>query len=178
MPVVAAAPPPPAPPPPAPALAQKSADAGAGEVVVTGSRIRQPSLTSPSPVTVVGRSSAERDEVANFAKDRAYSAFLRRLQGAVRANDPGAVVKLISFPLRVNSGGRSQIYPNAKSVRRDYDNIFTPRVRQSILAQRSDRLFSRDLGVMVGDGEVWFDHVCSDDGCSGLGPVRITAINR
>jgi len=111
-------------------------------------------------------------------KDRAYGSFLRQLQAAVRDNDPDSVVRLISFPLRVNAGARSQTYPDANSVRRDYDSIFTPHVRQAILAQRADRLFSRDLGVMIGNGEVWFDHTCLDQSCARLGPVRITAINR
>ena len=175
----AAAPPPPPPPPPPPApapmVAQKSAEGATSDVVVTGTRIARPNLTSPSPVTVVG---SERDAVGTAKKDRSYAAFLNRLQSAVRDNDPGAVVRLISFPLRVNSGEHSQTYADAKSVRRDFDSIFTPRVRQAILAQRADRLFSRDLGVMVGNGEVWFDHVCADESCSRLGPVRITAINR
>ena len=173
--------PPPAPAPPPPALAQKSADTRTNDVVVTGSRIARPNLESASPVTVVGGQAAERDAIAktNFAKkDRAYASFLDRLQTAVRDDDPAAVVKLISFPLRVNSGGQSQTYPDAKSVRRDFDRIFTAQVREAILEQRADRLFSRDLGVMVGNGEVWFDHVCLDESCSRLGPVRITAVNR
>src|SRR4029079_18497692 len=45
-----AAPPPPPPPAPAPEMAQKSAEASAGELVVTGTRIPRSSLTSPSPV--------------------------------------------------------------------------------------------------------------------------------
>jgi hypothetical protein len=172
----AAPPPPPPPPAPAPEMAQKSAEASAGELVVTGTRIPRPSLTSPSPVTVV---SSERDQISSVAKrDRSYAAFLERLQAAVGDKDRGAVIRLIRFPLRVNSGGRSQIYPDARSVRRDFDTIFTPRVRQAILAQRADRLFIRDVGAMIGDGEVWFDHVCSDSSCSRPGPVRITAINR
>ena len=172
----AAPPPPPPPPAPAPEMAQKSAEASAGELVVTGTRIPRPSLTSPSPVTVV---SSERDQISSVAKrDRSYAAFLERLQAAVGDKDRGAVIRLIRFPLRVNSDGRSQIYPDARSVRRDFDTIFTPRVRQAILAQRADRLFIRDVGAMIGDGEVWFDHVCSDSSCSRPGPVRITAINR
>jgi hypothetical protein len=176
-----AAPPPPAPATPAPALAQKSADTRTNDVVVTGARIPRPNLESASPVTVVGGQAAERDAIAktNFAKkDRAYASFLDRLQTAVRDDDPAAVVKLISYPLRVNSGGQSQTYSDARSVRRDFDRIFTPQVREAILEQRPDRLFSRDLGVMVGNGEVWFDHVCLDESCSRLGPVKITAINR
>ena len=164
-PVVAAAPPPP-PPPPAPTFAQKSAnEAIADDVVVTGSLMRAPK----SAARAEGYAPSAPDWVL---KDGAYAAFLTKLQTAVRADDRAAVVALVAFPLRVNSGGRSRLYRDAAAVRRDYDAIFTPRVRSAILGQRFDRLFGRDQGVMIGDGEVWFDHV------SASGPVRIKSINR
>jgi len=161
---VAAAPPPP-PPPPAPTFAQKSAnEAIADDVVVTGSLMR-----APKSARAEGYAPSAPDWVL---KDGAYAAFLTKLQTAVRADDRAAVVALVAFPLRVNSGGRSRLYRHAAAIRRDYDAIFTPRVRTAILGQRFDRLFGRDQGVMIGDGEVWFDHV------SASGPVRIKSINR
>ena len=59
----------------------------------------------------------------------------------------------------------------------DYDRIFTPQVKQAILNQRFERLLGRDRGVMIGSGQVWFDHVCRASQCSPPGPVRITVIN-
>ena len=54
-------PPPPSPPPPPP---HSAADASAAEqsVAVTGQRVRQPSLTATSPVTVVGGQDARRND--------------------------------------------------------------------------------------------------------------------
>jgi hypothetical protein len=109
--------------------------------------------------------------------DAAYATFLKHLQAAVQTGDRGAVIKLIGFPLRVKSNGRSQLYRDARSVRADYDRIFTPKVTQAILGQRFDRLFGRDQGLMIGDGQVWFDHICANTQCSPPGPVRIKAIN-
>jgi hypothetical protein len=158
-------------------VAQKSAEARAGDVAITGTRIPQPNLTSASPVTVL----AERDEIAaapDFVqKDRAYASFLERLQAAVRSNNRRAVIKLIQLPLRVNFNGGSRLYRDAASVRADYDRIFTPHVRQAILGQKAKELFGRDQGVMIGSGQVWFDHSCPDTSCSPAGPVRITAVN-
>ena len=168
-------------------LAQKSVAEGvANGVVVTGSRIPQPKLTAKSDSLNRETSrAAGRAETADsqtspdwVLKDRAYSAFLTQLQTAVRKDDRGAVIKLIAFPLRVNSGGRSQVYRDAQSVRRDYGQIFTPSVTRAILNQRFDRLFGRDLGVVIGDGQVWFDYTCPNAQCPPPGPVRITAINR
>jgi hypothetical protein len=173
----APAPPPPAPPPSAGMVAQKSAEARAGDVMITGTRIPQPNLTSASPVTVL----AERDEIAaapDFVqKDRAYASFLERLQGAVRSNNRRAVIRLIQLPLRVNFNGGSRLYRDAASVRANYDRIFTPNVRQAILGQKAKELFGRDQGAMIGSGQVWFDHSCPDTSCSPPGPVRITAVN-
>ena len=168
-------------------LAQKSVAEGvASGVVVTGSRIPQPSLTAKSDSLnretsrSAGRAEAADAQTApdSVLKDRAYSGFLAQLQTAVRKSDRGAVIKLIAFPLRVNSGGRSQVYRDARSVRRDYDRIFTPPVTRAILNQRFDRLFGRDLGMAIGDGQVWFDYTCPNAQCTPPGPVRITAINR
>ena len=142
----------------------------ADNVVVTGSRIQQPGLAAPQGFEA---KTAQRAS----APDRAYPAFLSRLQAAVRSGDRRTVSGLIAFPLRVNTAGRPHLYRNARSVERDFDRIFTPRVRQAVLAQRGDRLFVRDQGATVGNGEIWFDRTCSNPTCSPLGPVRITAVN-
>ena len=92
-------------------------------------------------------------------------------------NDRSAVIGLIGFPLRVNFEGGSRTYRNARSVQADFDRIFTPGVKKAILAQRFDRLFGRDQGVMIGSGKVWFDHLCLGGDCNRLGPVRIKAVN-
>lgn len=168
---VAAAAPPPPPPPPAPpsppppastvasadALAQESA---AQDVVVTGTARRS---------NMAAR--AEREAVAKARPDsREYRAFLARLQSAVRANDRSAIIGLISFPLRVNYKNGARSYRDARSVERDFDRIFTPQVRRAVASQSPDQIFSRDIGAMVGDGELWFDHVSP-------GQVRIIAVN-
>jgi len=182
------APPPPPPPPPAPApappmAAQKSAEGlASGDIVTTGSRIPRPRVSAEQDQADALNSLPMR-EAAPAApgwvmQDRAYRTFLTQLQSAVRANDRGAVVRLVGLPLRVNSNGTSQVYRDAASVKRDYERIFTPSVRQAILNQRFERLFGRDQGVMIGDGQVWFDHRCTNASCSPPGPVRITAINR
>ena len=48
---------------------------------------------------------------------------------------------------------------------------------QAILDQRLDQLFGRDQGLMIGNGSIWFDHICTNAQCSPRGPVRITAVN-
>jgi len=111
--------------------------------------------------------------------DHAYQTFLIDLQSAVRTGNRPAVVKLIDLPLRVNGpNGRRLTYRSGGSVQRDYERIFTARVRGAILQQRFENLFGRDKGVMIGNGEVWFDHTCPNPSCTPMGPVRIRAVNR
>jgi outer membrane biosynthesis protein TonB len=169
-PVVAAppAPPPPPPSPPAPAARSDSVAqaANSGQIVVTGSIMTRREAAPANGF----------DAKAAPVKD-SYAGFLSQLQRAVRANDRDAVVGLIDFPLRVNAQGTSRTYRDAESVERDYDRIFTSKVRRAILRQRAAKLFVRDQGAMIGDGEVWFDHSCANSQCSPLGPVRIKAVN-
>ena len=129
-----------------------------GEIVVTG--------------TLVNESKAARAAVAD---DNA--AFLRRLQARIRTNDRAAVAQLVSLPLRVNAAGGARTYRDRRSIERDFDKIFTPRVRQAILAQRPNNIFVRDQGAMIGNGEVWFSQTCPNAACNPPGPSRITAVN-
>ena len=178
VPAVAAAPPPPPPPPPPPAPAPERTGEFAGVaaqgVVVTGSRIPAPNLSKQADTLAV----AERQAAPADASARAaYRGFLSRLQSAVRANNRRAVANLAALPLRVNFEGGARSYSDRKSIERDFDRIFTPRVKQAILSQRADRLFTNYQGAMIGDGQVWFDQTCTNDSCSPPGPVRIKAIN-
>lgn len=167
-PTVAAPPAPPPPPPPPPPAREVASNEAPSNVVVTGSR-------APA-----AKSRAERDESGTtdgVGPQPGYGPFLAQLQAAVRSNNRYRVIALIEFPLRVNGPGGSRFYRDARSVERDFDRIFTPKVRRAILSQRADKLFVRDQGAMIGDGEVWFDATCPNSSCYPAGPVRIRAIN-
>ncbi len=143
-------------------------------MIVTGSRIQQ-----PEPSSQHGRLAAKRaaDAASPISIIDVYGKFLSRLQEAVRSGSRRSVSGLIAFPLRVNTKDGPKIYRDRKLVEEDFDRIFTPSVKQAILNQRSDQLFVRDQGAMVGDGEVWFDQTCRNAQCSPPGPVRIKAVN-
>ena len=151
---VPAAPPPPPPPPPPPAPSEQLADevATGGSIVVTGSRVARSNLESASPVAVVESSGG----------------LLEQLQTAIRANDRGSVIGLVALPLLVNLDGQTVSYRSAREVERDFDEIFTARVKQSILNQRAETL--RRRGKMRGTSRVWFGPT------SPNGPVRIREV--
>jgi hypothetical protein len=136
----------------------------ADNIAVTGSRIQQRALEMSAPAKVV-------------SANQPYASFLARLQRAARAGDRRAVIGLIGFPLRVNFAAGARVYRDARSVERDFDRIFTAKVKAAIARQRADSLFVRDQGAMIGNGELWFRETCTNADCSQTGPVRIVAIN-
>ena len=135
-PVVADAPPPPPPPPspspppppsPPPSAPQAKANPN---TAVKGTRI---------PASNSARQN-EADEFENEKKSASrsamtdpYGALLSRLQAGLRANDRQAIEGLIGLPLRVKRQGRTQTYRSAQEVERDFDRIFTPRVKSGVL---------------------------------------------
>ena len=170
-----AAPPaaPPPPPAPAPSAPQRSEVADAQEIVTTGARVpnstlEQRQVAAKASGAVVAAASPPMAE---------YGKFLTALQSAVRSDNKHAMSGLVAYPLRVNTSGGPRIYRDRKSLERDFEQIFTPKVREAILAEQAGRLFVRDQGAMIGNGEVWFDQTCSNDRCSPPGPVRIKAVN-
>jgi hypothetical protein len=176
-PPLAAAPPAPPPAPMAEPVQRQAVEDHS--VVVTGSRIRSPALNSErKEMKAIGRAFEGATAPDWVRNDPEYRTFLGRLQSAVRLNQRSTVAGMIAYPLRVNGGGGTQLYRDRAAVLRDYEEIFTASVKAAILAQRLEELFGRDQGVMIGDGQLWFDHACRGRNCARSGPVRITAINR
>lgn len=86
--------------------------------------------------------------------------FVARLKRAVAADDHVAVAAMVNYPLTVNApGGRSMTYRNAAALSTNYARVFTPEVKAALAAAKTDDLFSRDQGVMIGDGEIWMNEL-------------------
>lgn len=161
---VAAPPPPPPPPPPPAAPAARSqeyaADSAAQEIAVTGSRISRPNLESAAPLKAIDT----------------YGDFLSRLQAGLRADDRRAVSRLIGFPLSVRRAGKVETYRSRREVERDFDEIFTPRVKSEVLDQRPYSLRTREDGKTKGSTRLWFAPACFNAACDPPGQVRIREV--
>ena len=149
-----------------------------GDLVVTGSRVRRPSVSAERDQADALNSLPTREEAPAapswVMQDRAYRSFLSQLQSAVRANDRGAVVRLVGLPLRVDFAAGAKTYRTRREVERDYDRIFTPAVRQAILSLGTYELTSRDGGKLRGSGRIWFG--CGLRTCSSDETVRVREI--
>jgi hypothetical protein len=120
---------------------------------------------------------AQQFDAAGIGSDSIVFAFLHSLQRGVAANDSSAVARLIAYPLRVNALSGTYKVPNRAAFLGRYRQIFTPKIREAILAQVADSLFSNWQGVMIGNGDVWFGLSCPDGVQSDCERLGVQAIN-
>ena len=106
-----------------------------------------------------GRNLAHRYDMAGAKDDAVVDAGVRAFRRAVIAGDKRSVANCIAYPLRVNSDSKWKMIPNRARLLAQYGRIFTPAVRAAIARAVPADLFSRDQGVMLGGGVVWFDAV-------------------
>ena len=55
--------------------------------------------------------------------------------------------------------GKDETYENAAALTKAYDDVFTPGILVAIKSQTYETLFANDMGVMIGNGQVWFSEV-------------------
>ena len=60
-------------------------------------------------------------------------------------------------------------YRDAAALRANYARVFTPEVRAAVAAAKADDQFTRDQGVMIGNGEVWMNEI--------RGSMKIITVN-
>jgi hypothetical protein len=118
-------------------------------------------------------SSCQSSTVADLG-DPQYAAdaksFLSNLQDVVRHGNATAFAGLVHYPvLVIGAQGKKKISRPAELVK-SYASIVTPAVEKAILSQSSGCLFANYQGVMIGDGQIWFQQ-------EPKGPMRIITIN-
>jgi hypothetical protein len=85
------------------------------------------------------------------------NAFLASLKAAVKAQDKRKVAGMARYPLLVNLSKSHKQIKTAAQLIAEYDRLFTTSIRKAIEEQTSACLFANWQGVMIGNGEVWFD---------------------
>jgi uncharacterized protein len=94
------------------------------------------------------------DGSGHSAGDRAYFVALR---DAVHRHDGVWIAAHALGGINVNRpNGASYCYSRQEIVDA-YDWIFTPKIVKAILAQSPDKLWKNYRGVMIGNGQLWFD---------------------
>jgi hypothetical protein len=67
------------------------------------------------------------------------------------------VAAAVAYPALAGVGHKRILLRNASALMRHYNEIFSPAMIESIRQAKTHDLFSRDQGVMLGNGQVWFN---------------------
>lgn len=105
-----------------------------------------------------------------------FEEFFTKLKKAVGDGDKETVASMIDYPFQARIKRKAMKIRDQKHFVADYDQIVTSKVKDAVAKQTYATLFANWQGVMIGDGEVWFDDICSDDSCKQQ-TVKIIAIN-
>ncbi len=107
----------------------------------------------------------------------AVRAFLDRLKQLAASDDRQAIASLVRYPFHLYDAGKvTATYPDAAAFLKDYDQIVTKPVLQAIGQAHYADLFVNYQGVMLGNGQVWFDGYGKNRDTDGS-PILIGAIN-
>lgn len=96
-------------------------------------------------------------EVAGIKSAAEFERFLIKLQKDVRKGNKAEVAGSMTYPLTVNSKGKTVEIISKRDFMSKYDKIMTASVKKKLLAQKveADQLFVNWKGVMAGDGVLW-----------------------
>lgn len=94
--------------------------------------------------------------VAGIDNAAQFETVFTRLQGLVAAGDKEAVADYILYPLNVYVQGVPTTYLSREELLKNYDTVFTAKVKDAFAKQKVNETFVNYKGVMVGNGEIWF----------------------
>lgn len=96
--------------------------------------------------------------------------FADKIKLYVTQNNKTGLADLIAYPIKVVIDGSKVSIDNKKEFEQKYDDIINAEFREKISNCYTKYLFSNYMGVMLGDGEIWFESL-NDIG------LRVYAIN-
>lgn len=136
------------------------------DTTTTASSTVAPTTTTATPN--VDKLTAEQEKnlvnVAGFDNVKQFTGYFANLRRAVANNNKEAVAKRVSYPLIINSSSKKRSILNEKQFIAEYNTIITAKIKKALAAQRLDDLFIRDMGVKIGDGELWIAPINSKPG--------------
>lgn len=140
------------------------------DILLTLVRVPDNTPISPSPKPMWMPPLGPNETISVTAKDKA---FFLALRSAVDRGDRAWLAHLpCGIPVN-REPGASYTY-KSNEVADAYDRIITPKIKRAIDDQDPNQIFKRDIGAMVGNGEVWFSEVA----LGGPWVYCVTAINQ
>jgi hypothetical protein len=89
-------------------------------------------------------------------------AFLARLQAALRSNNHASVAALVQYPLLTPRKGRVYRIRSRGQLLANFNRVFPPDIRKTILNAGPDDVWGSGKGFMIGQGVIWFDGIPPD----------------
>jgi len=77
---------------------------------------------------------------------------------AIKQNNMKAIASQIEYPIEYTINEQKKKCLSAAEFMADYDVVITKKFREEIIKATPHNMFSNDQGIMLGDGEVWFNH--------------------
>jgi hypothetical protein len=103
--------------------------------------------------------------------------FFTAIQNAVRQNNAAALSRMVRYPLRLRyPKGRNVKVINSTEFIANYSKFAHQNWQRAVMEQRYEELFSNWQGLMIGNGEIWFNGICRNESCSER-ELKIIAIN-
>jgi len=104
---------------------------------------------------------ASTEDIENFAKE---------IKLSIIGDKKKELAELIHYPINVTIHNDKKAINTPKEFIQSYDDIITTDFKNKIGSSQTTYLFSNDMGVMMGNGDIWFNSM----GDKGL---KIIAIN-
>jgi hypothetical protein len=97
--------------------------------------------------------------VAGIDDAKEFEKMYQLIQAAVSNNYKDIVAEYIAYPIKVSIDGTKTEIKNESEFVKNYDKIMTEEVKTALLNQNIKETFVNYKGVMVGQGEIWFNMI-------------------
>ncbi|MFH0801822.1 MAG: hypothetical protein V2A78_05480 [bacterium] len=144
---------------------------GAEELAVA---LKKKKMKEPSPTPVQTLEQRLRD----FALDpNEVKSFLDLIKRCLTADDKQKFSSLMDFPITIMLYGKRVKIKNKGEFVKNYNEIINAKVRKSVSRQKYEDLFINCQGVMIGNGEIWFNSIVENPKTNQKTELKIIAIN-
>lgn len=95
--------------------------------------------------------------IAGAASDELVHRNVLNFWHAVASGNRQTVASLVAYPVRASINRKPRTLRSRRELLAHYDEIFSQPFRDAIAAALPRNMFARDQGIMLGNGEVWFN---------------------
>lgn len=93
--------------------------------------------------------------VAGFNNDKDVEVFAQNVWKAIIDTNKEKLASMVAYPINVHIGRKNVKVKNKSSFIQNYDQIFYKDFYEKVKRSIPHNMFVRDMGVMLGDGEIW-----------------------